>query len=726
MSSFSVRSGRTLGPLLVALALIASACTGGGGGSSSSAQTASTGSSSTAPGSNPTTGGDFIPVGNGATDPETAFSTTVYPIVDQYCATCHAGAGPGFPHIAHPDVGTAYRAVVDNQKVNFATPSSSRLVQRLVTDGHFCWSGNCAADGAQMETAIEDWAALFGFTPGTGSSGGGGTGSGGSTGAGIIASFTNNFSNAVLVDAARYEANVIALWDFKEEQGTVARDVSGVPPAMDLTLQGMEWVPGGGIQNVSGKASSNSTASRKLFDRIAAGNGTQQYSVEAWVIPANTDQEGPARIITYSSGSNNRNFMLGQHLYNYVFRNRNMNTGANGTPELETRDADEDLQATLQHVVMTYDQAQGRRLYVNGVFTDDTDQVATTPLINWNPGYTFVLGNETSNNRRWLGQIKLVAIFDHALTPAQVLQNFQAGAADRFILRFGLDDWIDAGSYVEFEVSDFDAYSYRFCFPTIVTSQPNGFQVQSIRIAVNGTPPVASQSFTNVDATITQNQQRISDLCAVVPKALGANLDQFSVFFDVLAGNDVTVVEAPPVPVVDLSVLPPSPDMGIRDFARINDTMAELTGVDPNSASVAATFAELEEQLPTDMDLRSFVSSHQVGIAKLALEYCNELVESGALRQAFFGTAFQFDQPVPTAFAGQAEKDLITNALVNSMIGTGLVTQPTLAETAPVVDVLIDGLIMGCSPTTCDSERTQSVVKGACAAVLGSAAVHIH
>ena len=35
-----------------------------------------------------------------------------------------------------------------------------------------------------------------------------------------------------------------------------------------------------------------------------------------------------------------------------------------------TADADEDLQATLQHVVATYDPVNGRRIYVNGVFAD--------------------------------------------------------------------------------------------------------------------------------------------------------------------------------------------------------------------------------------------------------------------------------------------------------------------------------------------------------------------
>ena len=160
-------------------------------------------------------------------DPEAAFAQTVYPLTELYCVNCHAGAGPGFPHIAHPDVGTAYRAVVDNQKVNFATPDSSRLVERLVTDNHFCWSGDCAMDGAEMSAAIVEWGNLFGFTPVTGATGGG-TGTGTAMPGGVLASFTNSFANATQVDVQRFDGNIIALWTFEEEQGDVTADLSGV------------------------------------------------------------------------------------------------------------------------------------------------------------------------------------------------------------------------------------------------------------------------------------------------------------------------------------------------------------------------------------------------------------------------------------------------------------------------------------------------------------------
>jgi hypothetical protein len=707
--------------LVAASALIAAGCGGGGGsgeGGGGDEETTSTGST----GGGGSSGSPFIPAGNGM-DGQTAFSQTVYPLLTQYCAQCHAGAGPGFPHVSHPDLGTAYRAVIDNQKANFANPNASRLVQRLSADQHHCWS-SCAADAMTMEQAIAQWASLIGYN--AGGSNGGNTGTGGTVINGVASSFTNGLANAVPAASTRDESNAIALWTFQEGQGNTALDVSGVPPAMDLTLSGTEWVPGGGIEIVSGRAIASAETSEKLFNRIASGRGSQQYSIEAWVVPANTDQEGPARIITYSADTQNRNFMLGQVKYTYVARNRSLAAGVtlNGNPQLQTADADEDLQATLQHVVVTYDQTNGRRIYVNGAWTEDQDEVPGAPLINWNPSYRFALGNEVNANRLWRGQFRLVAIYDRAMSQEQIIQNFLAGGTQRYVLRFGLDDYLSPGDYIEFTVSELDAYSYLFCFPTIQTSNPNGFTVQGLKVAVNGAAPVASQSFRNVNATVTQARQILSGLCSVVPKDLGSNLDQFSIWFDIIAATNVFVPEPPPVVSPDNSVLDPLPETGIRDFDRINNTLAEITGVDPSDPDILETFEEVRQQLPMDYDVRSFVSAMQVGIAKLALEYCNELVDSPALRSAFF-PGFNFNRDAVAAFAAQADRDLISDALYDRGVGADLANQPTRAEVAAAVNELIDELILGCTAATCPAERTETVVKSTCTAVLGSAAVHL-
>ena len=111
----------------------------------------------------------------------------------------------------------------------------------------------------------------------------------------------------------RYEDNVVALYQFKTGEGTTAYDTSGVNPGMHLEFSGeVDWVGGWGIDVISGRAQATTASSKKLYDLITA---TGEYSIEAWVVPANVSQEGPARIISYAGSDDERNFTLGQILY---------------------------------------------------------------------------------------------------------------------------------------------------------------------------------------------------------------------------------------------------------------------------------------------------------------------------------------------------------------------------------------------------------------------------
>lgn len=53
--------------------------------------------------------------------------------------------------------------------------------------------------------------------------------------------------------------------------------------------------------------------------------------------------------------------------------------------------------------------------------------VFRTDFSNWDNGFTFQLGNEGTLDRPWLGKLYLVAIYDRALRPDEVLTNFTAG-----------------------------------------------------------------------------------------------------------------------------------------------------------------------------------------------------------------------------------------------------------------------------------------------------------
>jgi hypothetical protein len=321
-----------------------------------------------------------------------------------------------------------------------------------------------------------------------------------------------------------------------------------------------------------------------------------------------------------------------------------------------------------------------------------------------------------------------VAVYNLALTQAQIDQNFDAGVGKRLILRFDVSRWAGPGSFVEFMVSELDAFSYLFCQPTFVSPNAAGFRVSNLRVAVNGVVPVSGQSFQSVDTLVTEPRQLLSRQCSIIAKDHGAADDLFSVEFESL-GNFEDPVDPGPPPVPPIEVFGgPLPREGLRDFDRVNTTMASLTGVDPNSANVRDTFAELEQQLPGSFDLRTFSSSQQVGIAKLALEYCDSMIESTALRTAFFGTtpAFQFDQPVGTAFSDQSKRDLVIDHLVDRMFNTSIAHQPNRDEVRPVLDGLVSELTAPCATQTCDAPRTRNIVKGLCAAVLSSAAVTVH
>src|SRR4051794_14725557 len=149
--------------------------------------------------------------------------------------------------------------------------------------------------------------------------------------------------------------------------------------------------------------------------------------------------------------------MLGQTLYSYDFYNRSNLTNQAGDPKLTTAAADEDLQATLQHVVVTYDPVNGRRIYVNGVFTGDADPTPGGTIADWDNTFAFVLGNEVSGDRQFQGVFRLVAVYNRALTLPQIQTNFQAGVGEKFYLLFSISHLVNVPkAYLMFEVSQFD------------------------------------------------------------------------------------------------------------------------------------------------------------------------------------------------------------------------------------------------------------------------------
>lgn len=639
------------------------------------------------------------------------FASTVYPLLDAYCSGCHTDsvAVPQSPFFASQDLDTAYAAA--QTRIDLETPGNSRFVLRLGSEFHNCW-GDCTSNAAEMETAITSFADAITPTE---------------VDPALVTSMALSLTDGIVSSAGgRHEANVIALYEFKTGVGNTVFDTSGIEPSLNLTLSGdYSWVGGWGVQFVAGKAQGSTTASAKLRDLITA---TGEYSIEAWVAPGNVTQDGPARIITYSGGSMSRNFMLGQTLYNYDSFNRSDQTDQNGEPQLSTADADEDLQATLQHVVLTYDPANGRRLYVNGVFTDDDDTVPGGLLNDWDDTFAFALASEVDNDNRWAGQIRLVAVHNRALTDQQIQQNFEVGVGERYYLLFNVSDHIGiTDAYVVFEVSQFDSYSYLFDEPffAILDSQttPGNIPLQGMRIGINGREASVGQAFASLDTTLNDTDytaeglQPLSTLGTIVPLEKGPSLDEFFLTFEVLGSATNVVVEADPAPLPEPPNVPRDPELGIRDFAEINATMSLITGIPITNSEVATTYQLVRQAMPVSPSISGFISSQQMGITQLAIKYCSVLVDDTSARATYF-PGFPFNDDVSTAFD---DRSLLIDPLIDNMVGNGIGTQPDLTDLTAEVNALVDGLV-ACGGS-CEADRTERVVKGACASVLGSAAM---
>jgi Concanavalin A-like lectin/glucanases superfamily len=654
-----------------------------------------------------------------------AFQATVYPVLTQYCSKCHdpSSSTKQSPYFASANVTEAYQFAIPRMNLN--APMSSRFVSRMAIDQHNCWTvcGTLTTDGTAFTpstssaqvllAAIQAFANAVPTTP---------------VDASLVTSRAVTLANGTVASGqGRFDANVIAKYEFETGSGLTGYDTSGVQPSADLTLSGnFTWAGGWGVtMGVNGKGQASTSSSKKFHDMIEA---TGEYSLEAWVAPALVAAD-KSYMVSYSGGDTLRNFTLGQTNQNYDFIMRSSNSDLNGMPQLATPTTAMVLQASLQHVVLTYDPVHGRKIFVNGVDTGVVDAQKGGTIANWDDTFALVIGNEVSSDRAWQGLIKFVAIHNRALTQGQIAQNFNAGVGQRFYMLFNVADATGvAQGYVMFTVSQYDSASYLFTTPTFIsldpTVKPDNVVVKGIRIGINGTLPNVGQAYIPLNTTVTAANytsagQVLSKVGTVIAIQSGPLQDNFFLSFDQLGSKTHVTTEPVPIPSA-ASDIPLTSKVGFRTFAQINASLSTLTGVPTTNSTILSTYTTLQQQLPSDPTLESFSSANQVGVAQLAIQYCNTAVNTPALQaQLFPGVSFSNT----SLFGSQAGRDSVTGALAAKVLGSGLNTSPaasTLTGAGGELDSLVLKLCTGSTP--CNSQaRNLSVAAATCAAAFGSA-----
>jgi hypothetical protein len=662
---------------------------------------------------------------------QAAYISTVYTITSQWCSKCHSSqaspANAQTPYFADPNNTTAYQAAIPKIDLTGCLPfvagsgagacgTNSRFYQRLATDLHNCWS-TCSVDAGLMLAQIQAYAKMAVPT---------------SLDPNLVVSKALHLTDGtVAAGANRFDADTIAKYLFSEGAGsTMAYDTSGIDPAANLTLTGHYQFDGSwGLIFLAGggKAQATVQASSKLDTLIQA---TGEFSIEAWVAPA-VVATNLSDIVSYSGGDTLRNITLAQTNQDYDFMLRGSNSNLNGSPQLQTPDASMALQASLQHVVLTYDPINGRQIYVNGVNQNIPDPQKGGTISNWDATFALVLGSEVSGDNAFQGEIKFLAIHSRALSAAQVLQNFNAGVGQRYYLLFNVSSVPGVNvsqAYMMFTVSQYDNYSYMFYQPTFIsldsTAKPTSIPVSGMRIGINGTIPLVGQAYIPLSTTITAaNYTSSGDILSTVGTVIalenGPLSDQFFLQFDTLGTAHDVIVEATPQP-AGLSLGPPMADFGVRSFAQVNSTFSQITGVPTSNTQVAATYLSVQQQLPAVNTLEAYSSANQVGVAQLAVQYCNQVM-NGPTSSTLQAKLFPGVNFASLSLPGSASS--ITTPLTAIAVGSANVSTAQGTAVKTELGNLVTTL---CGTTPCTTAaRVSAVTVGVCAAALGNANVMI-
>lgn len=169
-------------------------------------------------------------------------------------------------------------------------------------------------------------------------------------------------------------------------------------------------------------------------DLVKACEKTDQLTVEAVIQTDDINQNGPARILSFSSNTSSRNFTLGQHNGQLVFRLRTSDRVAQQNDDIVLGPA---VANRPMHVVVTYDGIAGKLCaYINGKQVKNGKHRAVKGhLSNWDANHRVIVGNEVneavSENRPWNGTVRHFSIRNVAIDATKVREMFRSLRYDR-------------------------------------------------------------------------------------------------------------------------------------------------------------------------------------------------------------------------------------------------------------------------------------------------------
>ena len=158
---------------------------------------------------------------------------------------------------------------------------------------------------------------------------------------------------------------------------------------------------------------------------------------------------------------------------------------------------------------------------------------------------------------------------------------------------------------------------------------------------------------------------------------------------------------------------------GVKNHEQILASMGAVTGIDPYTVnSIMTIYRQVELTLPTGNDVKTYSSSQQVAVAKLASEFCAILAGNQSLRdQVWPGLNFGGN---PNTSLNQANRTAFIDNTIISFWG-GMISSEEAQMAHEELNILMNDLI----GSDTNAAATQRAVRGVCIATLSSAYVTI-
>lgn len=184
--------------------------------------------------------------------------------------------------------------------------------------------------------------------------------------------------------------------------------------------------------------------------------------------------------------------------------------------------------------------------------------------------------------------------------------------------------------------------------------------------------------------------------------------------------SSITNVAPPPTPSTPEAIINTAQvEIGVKTFEEIYQTFSAVTGVPENQTNVLGVYRNVSDSLPTSSDVKGFLPSNQVAIAKLASEFCTQLVDTNNGSRMDIWPAAEYN--LTLANFGINRRMTVIQNMLDAFWGVGVVSD---AERQTAEDELLDLMAqLEVGEAMNSSGSTRKVIKGVCTVSLSSAYV---